>query len=147
MLTPILRLTTHGVKVAVYVTTTLLIVGTVTFTVTRLRATYRIQYAQAALSEEFQRFKLNASAVDEDLSARVNALEKAVYAFPREQAAPTTTASSGPFRPAQWQLNRDAELRKRLEAQERARLDLIAEIERLKQQIRELQRTKRDGPE
>ncbi len=113
------RVTTRHVVWLMVAAAVVIAVSWTVYVAMRIRVTYISQHQIVQLTNDFDAWREASLVYREDMARRLNELERYVYGGPLPVASPGPQAPR-PSRPSvqQWQLNRDAELRKRIEALE-----------------------------
>jgi hypothetical protein len=123
MFDPPIRLTSRGIR---WIYTGAIVIALVTFSTyvsLRLRVTYRLQYSVARVGDELRAYKNSSDLIHESLAVRLDNLERAIYADLLNLPKGEAVKSARPPSVDQWQINRDQELRKRIQQLEQWRLD------------------------
>jgi hypothetical protein len=123
MFDPPIRLTSRGLRWLYISAVVIVFVSFSAYVSLRLRVTYRLQYSVARVSDELRAYKNSSDLIHESLAVRLDNLERAIYADLLNLPKGEAVKSGKPPSVEQWQINRDQELRKRIQQLEQWRLE------------------------
>lgn len=139
------RITTRHMKWLIAATIVVVGISWTVYVAMRIRVTYQTHYAVQQLQRDLEALVEENRVYHNDQAQRINDIERIIYTTttaPLTTGTPTANAVTAPsvrtrVSPAQWQANRDAELRKRLQDVEQRQVQRDAELHKRLQMIEE----------